>query len=176
MTLIIMPKLAIICAMSLNRVIGRNNQLPWHLPADLQFFKRTTLGKPIIMGRKTYESIGRPLPGRTNIVITRQQHLAYDGVHLATSLPMAIDKAQQAARDADKNEFFVIGGADLYEQALPLAQVLFITQVHTHVQGDAFFPEWDKSAWRLVNTEHYPADDANAFAMDFQHYEAAVGI
>jgi dihydrofolate reductase len=171
-----MPKLAIICAMSLNRVIGRHNQLPWHLPADLQFFKRTTLGKPIIMGRKTYESIGRPLPGRTNIVITRQQHLDYDGVHLATSLPMAIDKAQQAARARDQNEFFVIGGADLYEQALPLAQALYITQVQAHIDGDAYFPEWDKSAWQLAHSEHHPADDTHAYAMDFQHYTAALGI
>ncbi|HEY6529954.1 MAG TPA: dihydrofolate reductase [Cellvibrionaceae bacterium] len=171
-----MPKLAIICAMSLNRVIGRNNQLPWHLPADLQFFKRTTLGKPIIMGRKTYESIGRPLPGRTNIVITRQQHLQYDGVHLATSLPMAIEKAQHAARAADKDEFFVIGGADLYEQALPLAQVLYVTQVQAHIDGDAYFPAWDKSAWSLVHREHHPSDEANGYAMDFEHYVSAIGI
>lgn len=171
-----MPKLAIICAMSLNGVIGRNNQLPWHLPADLQFFKRTTTGKPIIMGRKTYESIGRPLPGRFNIVITRQQHLDYPGVHLATSLPMAIDKAKQAAREAAQEHFFVIGGADLYEQALPLAQELYITQIHTHVQGDAHFPLWDKSAWQLAHSQHYPADDNNAYNMDFLHYVAAVGI
>ena len=171
-----MPKLAIICAMSLNRVIGRHNQLPWHLPADLQFFKRTTLGKPIIMGRKTYESIGRPLPGRTNIVITRQQHLNYQGVHLATSLPMAIEKAQRAASAEDKNEFFVIGGADIYEQALPLAQQLYITQIQAYIDGDAYFPEWDKSAWRLESSEHYPADAANAYALEFQHYTAAVGI
>lgn len=171
-----MPKLAIICAMSLNRVIGRNNQLPWHLPADLQFFKRTTLGKPIIMGRKTYESIGRPLPGRSNIVITRQQHLAYEGVHLATSLPMAIDKARQEAQAAGKSEFFVIGGADLYEQALPLAQALYLTQVQAHIDGDAYFPAWDKSAWQLVSSERYAADDANPYAMEFQHYEPAIGI
>ncbi|HMY40857.1 MAG TPA: dihydrofolate reductase, partial [Marinagarivorans sp.] len=145
-------------------------------PADLQFFKRTTLGKPIIMGRKTYESIGRPLPGRTNIVITRQQHLAYEGVHLATSLPMAIDKARQAAAMAEQKEFFVIGGADLYAQALPLAQALYITQVQAHIDGDAYFPEWDKSAWQLIRSEHHAVDDANQYAMEFQHFEPAIGI
>lgn len=163
-----MPRLALICALAQNRAIGLNNQLPWHLPNDLQFFKRTTLGKAIIMGRKTYESIGKPLPGRRNIVITRQAHFAPAGVVVAHSL-------EDALQQADTETAFVIGGGQLYAQALPLAQQLYLTQVHTQLDGDTFFPEINLQHWQCLSQEHHPQDDRHAYAMDFQLWQRRAG-
>lgn len=163
-----MPKLAIICAMSRNRVIGLNNQLPWHLPADLQFFKRTTLGKPIIMGRKTYDSIGRPLPGRSNIVVTRQPDFHVDGLYVANSLEEAMEIAKQLTQE---DEYFVIGGAELYSQALPLAERLYLTEVDTDVEGDAFFPEINHKSWQIVTEQFHPVDAVNKLPVTFKLLE-----
>ena len=169
-----MPKLALVCAMSLNRVIGRHNQLPWHLPADLQFFKRTTLGKPVIMGRKTYESIGRPLPGRTNIVVSRQANFRADGVHVADSLSRAMEIARHHSTPG--GEYCVIGGADLYAQALPFAERFYLTEVQAQLDGDAFFPDCGLGAWRLVSEHFQPADALNRFDMVFKVLEPSVNL
>ena len=122
--------LAVICAMSENRIIGRSNELPWHLPGDLKFFKQTTLGSPIIMGRKTWESIGRPLPGRSNIVVSRNNQLTIEQVQTADSLTGAIKLAREIAVPDNVSEVFVIGGAELYKKAFPLADRLYLTRVH----------------------------------------------
>lgn len=154
-------RLSIIVAMSRNRVIGRDGGLPWKLSADLQRFKKLTMGHPIIMGRKTFDSIGRILPGRTSIVISRQPSYHLDGALTARSLQEAI----QAAGNAD--EVFVIGGGEVYSQALPLADRLYVTAVQTDSQGDTFFPELDGTQWRLVEETTHPADAKNSFPLRF---------
>ncbi|MBB3048378.1 dihydrofolate reductase [Litorivivens lipolytica] len=145
-------RLAMIAAMSRNRVIGRDNALPWHISADLKHFKRTTLGKPVVMGRKTYESIGRPLPGRTNIVVTRQQGYQPDGVRVATSTEAALALAEEVAVTDGAEEVMVIGGEQLYRSLLPHADHLYLTEVDAEVEGDAFFPELE-SCWVPVSEE-----------------------
>ncbi len=145
-------KLAIIVAAAKNGVIGRNNQLPWHLPQDLKYFKAVTLGKPVIMGRKTYESIGRPLPGRTNIVITRNKDwVAAEGVIVTNSFERALLEAQkelgQGASDSD--EVMVIGGAEIYRSALQFADRIYLTRVCVEPEGDAFFEVLDEAEWGL---------------------------
>lgn len=150
--------LAIIVAQSSNRVIGIENRLPWHLPEDLKYFKAVTMGKPIIMGRKTYESIGRPLPGRQNIVITRQPDWHAEGVSVVHSLADALAQGQLAAAAAKVAEVMVIGGAQIYQEALSLAQTLYVTEVATELQGDAYFPEISPTQWRQVAcSEDHPA-------------------
>jgi len=144
--------LSLIVAMSENRVIGADNDLPWHLPADLKYFKASTLGKPIIMGRKTYDSIGRPLPGRTNIVVTRNAEWQADGVKTVLSLAAAVTLA------GDVPETMITGGAQIYAQALDMADRLYVTEVALTIDGDAFFPEIDKSCWREASREAHPAE------------------
>ena len=153
--------ISLIWAMDENRLIGRNNALPWHLPADLQWFKKNTMAKPILMGRKTYASIGRPLPGRTNIVLTRQEGLKIDGCTVVTSLAAA----EQVVPQAD--ELMVIGGAEIYASLLPRAGRLYVTEVHGEFEGDAWFPEFDMTHWREVSRESHAADDNNPVAFDF---------
>lgn len=153
--------LSIIAALANNRVIGRANRLPWHLPADLARFKRLTMGKPILMGRKTWDSLPGLLPHRTHIVVTRNPAFAADGALVAPSL----DEALQFAGDVD--EIMIIGGADLYEQTLPIANRLYLTLVDTEVDGDAFFPSLDDTAWREVAREQHDADQRHAFAFAF---------
>jgi dihydrofolate reductase len=143
--------LSIVVATSRNGVIGKDNQLPWHLPEDLKYFKKITMGKPIVMGRKTYESIGRPLPGRTNIVITRNTSWQADGVVVVNSLDQAITVAEQACLDSGATEAMVIGGSEIYRQALDKADRLYITQVNIEIEGDAHFPEIDLIQWRELN-------------------------
>ncbi len=144
--------LSLIVAMDNNRVIGKDNDLPWHLPADLKFFKATTLGKPIIMGRKTFESIGRPLPGRRNIVVTRNADWSADGVDVATNLDAAI------ALVAGEPEAMIIGGAQIYGQALDYVDRLHVTEVDTSVEGgDAHFPEIAPTLWSEISRETHPA-------------------
>lgn len=140
--------LAMIVAQSSNRVIGINNQLPWHLPEDLKYFKSVTMGKPVIMGRKTYESIGRPLPGRKNIVITRQSSWQAEGVCAVNDLSAAIEMASDEAREKGVAEVMVIGGAQIYAEALPLAQRIYLTRVEVELEGDAFFPELPGDQWQ----------------------------
>ena len=140
-------RIAMIAAMANNRVIGKDNKMPWHLPEDLRHFKAMTLSKPVIMGRKTYESIGRPLPGRHNIVISRNDRLVIDGVTCVTSFEQALVSA------GDCEEVVVIGGGQLYEQLLPKADVLYLTLIDLDVDGDTVFPDWDDGSWEIENSE-----------------------
>jgi dihydrofolate reductase len=149
--------LAMIAALAENRVIGLDNQMPWHLPADLKHFKATTLGKPIIMGRKTWDSLGRPLPGRLNIVVSRQPGLQLEGAEVFSELSAALARADQWAREQGVDELMLIGGAQLYAQALPLAERLYLTRIALNPDGDAFFPEWPAGEWRCVSRDPQPA-------------------
>jgi len=144
-------KVSLIVAVSRNGVIGIDNQLPWHLPEDLKYFKSVTMGKPIIMGRKTFDSIGRPLPGRTNIVITRDSSWQAEGVEVAQTLVQAMTLGKLACARADADEAMVIGGEQIYRMTLPAADRLYLTEVQAEVEGDAFFPEFDTSDWRQVS-------------------------
>lgn len=168
--------LSLIVAMAENRVIGINNSLPWHLPNDLKYFKKVTMGKPIIMGRKTYESIGRPLPGRRNIIITRQENYAasvtHQNVDVVDSLESAIRLGEDIALVDGHDEVFVIGGAEIYRQALQKADRLYITHVLAEVQGDAYFPiiEWDH--YREIAREDFSAEGSNPYNYCFSVYES----
>ncbi len=153
--------LSFIVAMDHNRLIGNNNQLPWHLPADLAHFKQTTLGKPILMGRKTYDSIGRPLPGRLNLVLTRESGRKIEGVEIVHSL------AEARTRVADSPELMVIGGSSIYKTLLPEADRIYLTKVDGEFEGDAWFPELDWSQWREVEVVERAADDKNPYACRF---------
>ena len=157
--------ISIIVAASTNNVIGMRGDLPWRLSADLKHFKATTLGKPIVMGRKTWDSIGRPLPGRQNIVVTRQAELVAEGCDVVASLEDAV----AAAGDAD--EIMIIGGSQIYAHALPLAARLYLTRVHAEIDGDAFFPEIDQTGWRLIDDVRHAADERNQFDYSFRIYE-----
>jgi dihydrofolate reductase len=163
--------LAIIVAVAENGVIGRNNALPWHLPEDLQYFKRVTMGKPIVMGRKTFESIGRPLPGRTNIVITRQRDFSAEGVKVVSNLDAALELAEAVALIDGADELMVIGGAEIYGVAMPRATRLYLTRVHAAVDGDAYLPEIDWSAWHEVSRQSWPATAANPYPYSFVVFE-----
>ncbi|HUC02161.1 MAG TPA: dihydrofolate reductase [Candidatus Paceibacterota bacterium] len=162
-------KLSLITAMGENRVIGTGGKIPWHLSADFARFKATTMGHPIIMGRKTFESIGRPLPGRTNIVVTRDADYRAEGCLVAGSLEGAI----ALAKKENASEAFVIGGEQIYKAALGMAQVIYLTLVHGTFEGDAFFPELDPAEWKLVASEPHAKDAANPFDYDFLIYSAS---
>ena len=158
-----MSTLSLIAAIDRQRAIGKGNALPWHLPADLKRFKALTLGKPVLMGRKTAESIGRALPGRRNLVLTRSGRVPFDGMEAVASLDEALSGA---------DEVCVIGGGEVYALCLPRATRLHLTHVDTVVDGaDAFFPAFDANAWRAVAREAHPADDRHAFAFEFVDYE-----
>lgn len=148
--------LCLIAALAENRVIGRDNQLPWHLPADLKHFKALTLGKPIIMGRKTWDSLGRPLPGRLNLVVSRQPGLQLEGAEVFTSLAAALERAEAWAREEDAEELMLIGGAQLYELGLAQADRLYLTRVGISPQGDAYFPEVTEADWHLSSAIEHP--------------------
>ena len=152
--------LCLIAALAENRVIGRDNQLPWHLPADLKHFKAHTLGKPVIMGRKTWDSLGRPLPGRLNLVVTHQADLQLEGAEVFTSLEAALARADHWAREQGVAELMLIGGAQLYEQALPLARRLYLTRVALQPQGDAWFPPFDEAVWQCREREEHQAGES----------------
>jgi dihydrofolate reductase len=154
-------RLSCVVAVAENGVIGSHNQLPWHLPADLQRFKALTLGKPMIMGRKTYDSIGRPLPGRTSIVVSRQASLEIPGCIVVTSLQQALTAA------GDAPDVALIGGADLFRLALPDVDVIHLTRVHADVPGDVFFPPLDPDEWIETPIEHHQADARHAYAFSF---------
>lgn len=142
-------KLSLIAAAANNNVIGRNNELPWHLPQDLKYFKSVTLGKPVIMGRKTFESIGKPLPGRTNIVITRQSDWQHAGVLVASSVEDALALAENFRNELGQtaDEVMVIGGAEIYRYALPLADKVYLTRIDEDIVGDAWFPSLSEDDW-----------------------------
>ena len=153
-------RVSMIVAMAENRVIGRDGGMPWHLSADLKYFKRVTMGAPVIMGRKTFDSIGRPLPGRINIIVTRDLDHSHDGVDTVYDMKSAFSLAQQKAMKDGKTEIFVIGGAQIYELALPDADRLYITEIHQTIQGDAIFPPFDKEEWVETARElHEPETD-----------------
>lgn len=160
-------KLSLIVAASENNVIGRGNALPWRLPDDLAFFRRTTEGHPVILGRKNYESIGRPLPNRRNIVISRKPGLAIAGCDVAGSF----EEALALARSEETDEVFVIGGGEIYRQALPMADYIYLTRVHAEIEGDVVFPELAPEEWREVHREGHPADDRHAYPFTFLVYE-----
>lgn len=164
-------KISIIAAVAENGVIGRDNQLPWKLPEDLQYFKRTTLGKAIMMGRKTYDSIGRPLPGRTNIVVSRQRGLALAGVRVVADVGAGLALAQALTAADNSAELMVIGGAEIYALCMPLAQRLYLTEVAAAVAGDAWFPDWDRDQWRESSRERHSAAGANPYDYSFVIYE-----
>ena len=159
--------LSLVWAMAQNRVIGRNNSLPWHLPEDLKYFKRITMGKPVIMGRKTYESIGKPLPGRANIVITRNPNVSIEDVRVVNSLNQAMTLCESIAEIDGVAEAMVIGGAEIYALAMPLADRLYLTEVHAEVEGDATFPEFDRSLWDEVARADFEASESNPYDYSF---------
>ena len=159
-------KLALIVAAARNRAIGLHNKMPWHLPEDLKYFKRVTLGKPVIMGRNTFESIGRPLPGRPNIVISRNADYKADGITLVNSLDAALKAAQQLL-PAGQDEVMVIGGAQIYAQALPQATRLYLTEVDAEPEADAFFPAISRSEWQETARESHAACERNPYAYSF---------
>ena len=158
--------ISIIAALASNNVIGRGNELPWHLSADLKRFKALTMGHHLIMGRKTFESIGRPLPGRTTIVVTRRSDFAAPNVVVAPSLDAALDLAR------GDGEIFIAGGADIYEQMIHRADRMVLTRVHADVEGDALFPDFDDvTEWSLVDSEHHEPDEKNPLPYSFLMYE-----
>ncbi len=158
-------RLSAIAAMAANRVIGAHNQLPWRLPADLARFKRLTMGHTLLMGRKTYESIGRPLPGRTFIVVTRQQGYAPQGVQVAHTVNEALARAQ------GEDEVFIAGGAELYAQTLDRWDRLYLTRIERDFPGDTYFPKVDLSGWTLTEQEHHPASRPEDLPYTFLTYE-----
>ncbi len=155
------PLISLIVAMAKNGVIGRDNRLPWRLPADLAHFKRVTMGKPMVMGRKTWESLPGLLPGRRHIVVTRDRHYHAEGCTLVHSLEQALEVAGEVP------EVMVVGGGTIYKELLPQADRLYLTQVDTEVDGDARFPEIDFSQWRELSRESHAADERNAFGYTF---------
>lgn len=159
-------KVSMIAAMANNRVIGKDNDMPWHLPADLAHFKRTTMGKPVVMGRKTFESIGRPLPGRANIVISRNADYEAEGIVLVETCEQAIAAAQQASPEAE--EVMIMGGGTIYQHFLPIAQRLYLTEIDLSVDGDTFFPDYQSAAeWQVVDTESHQKDAKNPYDYTF---------
>ena len=159
--------ISLIVAASSNGVIGDGGQLPWHLPDDLRNFKRLTTGKAVIMGRKTHESIGRPLPERRNIVMTRSEGYIADGCEVVTSADAAI------ALVGDVEEAMVIGGGEIYLAFLPVADRVYLTRVHAEIEGDTRFPPLEDAAWQLVSTQSHAADAEHAYAFDFLEFERA---
>jgi dihydrofolate reductase len=163
----IQQRISLIAALATNRVIGINNTLPWKLSDDLKYFKALTMGHHILMGRKTYESIGRPLPGRTTVIITRSGFNAPEGCIVARSIPEAIASCK------DDDEIFFVGGAEMYKQALPIVDRLYLTEVHAEIEGDAWFPEYDKSRWSEVSRDKRK-DEASGLAYHFVVYDQVI--
>ena len=160
-------KISLVVAASDNHAIGKDNQLLWHLPKDMRFFKNTTWALPILMGRKTFESIGnKVLPGRMNIIITRQANKEYEGAKVVTSLEQAIELAKQN----DYKELMVIGGGEIYQMAMPLANTIYLTRVHKNIEGDTYFPALG-AEWMLESSEPQLADEKHAFDFDFEIWQ-----
>ena len=159
--------LSIVVAASTNNVIGKDNHLLWHLPNDMKFFKNTTWALPVIMGRKTFESLGKPLTGRTNIVITRQKDWKADAIKPVQSL----DEAMLAAEDTDAKEAYIVGGGEIYKQALPLSHRVYLTRVHATVEGDTYFPALDEREWKLLSQLDFKADAKHKYDYSFQVWQ-----
>lgn len=158
------PTITLIVASAENNAIGINNQMPWHLPNDFKYFKRNTMAHSVLMGRKTFDAIGKPLPDRRNIVITRNANFQGEDIDVANSIQEALLYCR------DEREVFIIGGANIYQQALPLANKVLLTRVHTHIEGDAFFPELPAEEWELVSADPHQADDRHVFNYTFEVY------
>jgi len=163
--------LSIIVAIAENGVIGRNNSLPWTLPGDLIHFKEITMGKPIIMGRKTFESIGKPLPGRNNIVITRNRKFSSKGIIIAHDLAAAIERGYSVALENGVGEVMVIGGSNIYIKALPLANRLYVTEVHSHIEGDVTFPKFNHAEWSELSRDYRAAGPSETCNYSFVLYD-----
>ena len=162
--------ISLIVAASSNNAIGRNNELLWHLPIDLKFFKNTTWALPVIMGRKTFESVGsKPLTGRTNVIVSRKEGLKsnYENVWFATSLDEAIEQAKKL----ETKEIMIAGGAQIYEQALPIANRIYLTRVHVNLEADAFFPEFPVDEWNLTKSNDFEADEKHAYSFSIQQWD-----
>jgi len=153
--------ISIIAAMANQRAIGINNSLPWNLPADMQWFRKCTMGKPIIMGRTTYESIGKPLPGRKNVIVTRNAEYQVEGATVVHSLEQAIEAVQ------GEEEAMIIGGSNIYSQALAFANRLYLTEIHSDVEADSWFPEFDQGQWQPLSREDHQADQKNIYDYSF---------
>ncbi|WP_368194902.1 type 3 dihydrofolate reductase [Aeromonas sp. R2-2] len=160
-------KISMIAAMAHDRVIGKDNQMPWHLPADLAHFKRVTLGKPVLMGRKTFESIGRPLPGRRNLVISRNPNYQAEGIEVVGS----VEAALALLAGSSVEELMVIGGGHLYGQLLPRADRLYLTRIDLAVEGDTRFPAFDDGQWQRIECESHPADEKNPHPYSFETWQ-----
>ncbi|MGL4885180.1 MAG: type 3 dihydrofolate reductase [Aeromonas veronii] len=160
-------KISMIAAMAHERVIGKDNQMPWHLPADLAHFKRVTLGKPVLMGRKTFESIGRPLSGRRNLVISRNPGYQAEGIEVVGS----VEAALALLAGCSVEELMVIGGGHLYAEMLPSADCLYLTQIDLAVEGDTRFPAFDDGQWQRIACESHPADEKNPHPYSFETWQ-----
>lgn len=165
--------ISLIWAMASNRVIGRGNTLPWRLPTDMQNFMVTTMGKPVLMGRKTFESMKAPLPGRTNIVLTSDVAYNRPGIRVVHNFAQGLELARDQCLIDGVDELFVVGGAGVYELGLQVATRLYVTHVDAAPQGDTFFPEINWDDWRVLQRQHYPADQKNVYAFDIALYERA---
>ncbi|MCF5848861.1 type 3 dihydrofolate reductase [Aeromonas veronii] len=157
-------KISMIAAMAHDRVIGKDNLMPWHMPADLAHFKRVTLGKPVLMGRKTFESIGRPLPGRRNLVISRNPDYQAEGIEVVGS----VEAALALLAGSSVEELMVIGGGHLYAEMLPSADCLYLTRIDLAVEGDTRFPAFDDGQWQRIACESHPADEKNPHSYSFE--------
>jgi dihydrofolate reductase len=166
-------QVSLIWAMTRNRVIGQGNGLPWRLPKDMQFFMKTTMGHPVIMGRKTFETMKAPLPGRTNVVVTRDSNYHREGVLAAGDLRSALDLAEAQARQDGLDEVFVAGGAEIYRLALEVATRLYVTEIDAELAGDTFFPELDWTRWVRLRSERFTADASHAFGFTISVFERA---
>jgi dihydrofolate reductase len=161
------PHLALMAAVADNGVIGRGGTLPWHLSTDFKIFRKVTMGKPIIMGRRTFESLTRPLDGRDNIVLTANASFAPEGAIVVYSLDQALDEARKCAEERGVDEIVVIGGEDIFRRTLQEADRLYLTEVHGSPKGDTFFPRFDRSVWRETSRESYPAGPRDDYPSDF---------
>jgi len=159
--------ISFIVAAAENNVIGKDNQLPWHLPSDMKYFKNQTWGMTVIMGRKSLESLGKPLQGRKNIVVTRNKDWKQEGTEVAHSINEAID----LAKETGVNEIFIIGGAEIFKEAMPFANRIYLTRIHHHFDGDAYFPEVSDAEWTLVQSRFCDADEKNQYPHTFQVWE-----
>jgi dihydrofolate reductase len=159
--------ISFIVAAAENNVIGKDNQLPWHLPSDMKYFKNQTWGMTVIMGRKSLESLGKPLQGRKNIVVTRNKDWKQEGTEVAHSINQAID----LAKETGVNEIFIIGGAEIFKEAMPFANRIYLTRIHHHFDGDAYFPEVSDAEWNLVQSRFCNADEKNQYPHTFQVWE-----
>jgi len=156
-----MKTITLIAAMATNRAIGLNGEMPWHLPGELQHFKKTTMGKAIVMGRKTWQSIGRPLPGRQNIILSRDAHFLAPGCDVVSSLDEALKKAKG-------DDVMIIGGGVIYEQAMPLANRMILTLIEAEFEADTWFPAWDPAEWKIRHRRVIPVNDGNAYPYEVQ--------